>query len=72
VLLIPIFLTNFVSGLASAGWLSVSANLLAHLPLMIYGALIIGFLLFEPLGLAKIHDNARKYFLVWPFRHGRS
>ena len=39
---------------------------------MIYGAMIIGFLLLEPLGLAKIYDNIRKYFLVWPFRHARS
>ena len=30
-----------------------------------------GFLLFEPLGLAKIYDNLRNYFLVWPFRHAR-
>jgi len=72
VLLIPIMLTNFVAGLAASGWLAVSSNLLSHLPLMIYGALIIGFLLFEPLGLAKIYDNIRKYFLVWPFRHARS
>ncbi|WP_099867374.1 branched-chain amino acid ABC transporter permease [Pararhizobium haloflavum] len=72
VLLIPIVLTNFVAGLAASGWLAISSNLLAHVPLMIYGALIIGFLLLEPLGLAKIYDNTRKYFLVWPFRHSRS
>lgn len=72
VLLVPIVLTNVVAFLAGAGWLSVSTNLLAHIPLMVYGALIIGFLLFEPLGLAKIYDNIRNYFLVWPFRHSRS
>ena len=72
VLLLPIFLTNLVAGLAGAGWIAISANMIAHVPLMIYGALIIGFLLFEPLGLAKIYDNIRKYFLVWPFRHDRS
>jgi branched-chain amino acid transport system permease protein len=72
VLLVPIMLTNLVSGLAASGFLIVSSNLLAHLPLMIYGGLIIGFLVFEPLGLAKIYDNIRKYFLVWPFRHSRS
>jgi branched-chain amino acid transport system permease protein len=72
VLLVPIFLTNMVTWLAAIGWIAVSANLIAHVPLMIYGALIIGFLLFEPLGLAKIYDNIRKYFLVWPFRHSRS
>ena len=72
VLLVPIFLTNAVTWLAAAGWIGISPNLIAHVPLMIYGALIIGFLLFEPLGLAKIYDNIRKYFLVWPFRHSRS
>ena len=72
VLLAPIFLTNLVSGLAASGWIPVSQNFLSHLPLMIYGAMIIGFLLLEPLGLAKIYDNIRKYFLVWPFRHSRS
>lgn len=69
VLLAPIVLTNVVSGMADAGWFSISIDLLAHIPLMLYGALIMFFLLFEPLGLAKIYDNLRKYFLVWPFRH---
>jgi branched-chain amino acid transport system permease protein len=36
---------------------------------MIYGALILGFLLAEPLGLTN--DNMRNYFLVWPFKHSR-
>lgn len=72
VLLVPIFLANFVAGLNASGWISISTNLIAHIPLMIYGMLIVGFLLFEPLGLAKIYDNIRKYFLVWPFRHTRS
>lgn len=72
VLLLPIVLTNVAADLASAGWLPVSTNLLSHIPLMAYGALIIGFLLFEPLGLAKIYDNMRKYLLVWPFRHSGS
>ncbi|MTH64257.1 branched-chain amino acid ABC transporter permease [Paracoccus shanxieyensis] len=72
VLLAPIFLTNLVSDLAAAGWVPVSQNFLSHLPLVIYGAMIIGFLLLEPLGLAKIYDNIRKYLLVWPFRHARS
>jgi branched-chain amino acid transport system permease protein len=72
VLLAPIFLTNLVAAAGASGLLNVSQNLIAHLPLIIYGAMIIGFLLFEPLGLAKIYDNIRKYFLVWPFRHSRS
>ncbi|HLR13213.1 MAG TPA: branched-chain amino acid ABC transporter permease [Burkholderiaceae bacterium] len=69
VLLAPILLTNLVVTFNKLGWLSASTNTLSHIPLMIYGALIIGFLLFEPLGLGKIYDNLRKYLLVWPFRH---
>lgn len=71
VLLAPIVLTNLAIALSAAGWLDVSTNLLSHLPMMAYGALIVGFLLLEPLGMAKIYDNARNYFLVWPFRHAR-
>ncbi|MCM2504902.1 branched-chain amino acid ABC transporter permease [Aureimonas altamirensis] len=71
VLLLPIVLTNLAAELSAAGWLQVSANLLAHLPLMVYGALIVGFLVFEPLGLAKIYDNIRNTLLVWPFRHAK-
>lgn len=72
VLLVPVVLINLIARLVDAGWLDVSTSLMAHIPLMLYGAMIIGFLLFEPLGLAKIYDNGRKYLLVWPFRHTQS
>lgn len=71
VLLVPIILLNLISGMVSSGWLDISTSLMAHIPLMLYGAMIIGFLLWEPLGLAKIYGNMRNYFLVWPFRHAR-
>ncbi len=72
VLLVPIVLLNLIAGMVGSGWLDISTSLMAHIPLMLYGAMIIGFLLFEPLGLAKIYDNTRKYLLVWPFRHTQS
>src|SRR5690606_11435376 len=50
VLLVPIILLNFIASLVNAGWLDISASLMAHIPLMLYGAMIIGFLLYEPLG----------------------
>lgn len=71
VLLAPIAFNNLVAGLSSSLELSLSQELLSHIPLFLYGTLIVGFLLFEPLGLAKIYDNVRNYFLVWPFRHAR-
>lgn len=71
VLLAPILLNNLVSWFAAAANLSLTPEVLSHIPLVLYGGLIVGFLLFEPLGLAKIYDNVRNYFLVWPFRHAR-
>jgi branched-chain amino acid transport system permease protein len=71
ILFTPIVLNNLVGTLATVAGVSLSADLRAHIPLMLYGALIIGFLVLEPLGLAKIYDNVRNYFLVWPFRHAR-
>jgi branched-chain amino acid transport system permease protein len=71
VLLAPIFLNNLVGTLAATLNLPLHAEILSHIPLVLYGALIVGFLVFEPLGLAKIYDNVRNYFLVWPFRHAR-
>jgi branched-chain amino acid transport system permease protein len=71
VLLAPIVLNNAVVALDRAFALGVSSEILSHIPLILYGGLIVGFLLFEPLGLAKVYDNIRNYFLVWPFRHAR-
>jgi branched-chain amino acid transport system permease protein len=71
VLLAPIFLNNLVGSLAAALNLPIYAEILSHIPLVLYGALIVGFLVIEPLGLAKVYDNVRNYFLVWPFRHAR-
>lgn len=69
ILLAPVVLNNLIAGATTTFALQVSADLKSHAPLILYGGLIVGFLLFEPLGLAKIYDNVRKYFLVWPFRH---
>jgi len=71
ILFAPIVLNNLIGSIADGLGLSISTDLRSHVPLMLYGALIIGFLLWEPLGLAKIYNNLRNYFLVWPFRHAR-
>lgn len=35
---------------------------------IVFGALIVGFLVFEPQGLAEIIQRIRRYFRLWPFR----
>lgn len=71
ILFAPIVFNNLIGAVAAGLDIEIGSDLRSHLPLMLYGALIIGFLVVEPLGLAKIYDNARNYFLVWPFRHAR-
>jgi branched-chain amino acid transport system permease protein len=71
VLFAPIVFNNLIGYAADAFGVTLNADLRSHLPLMLYGALIIVFLVGEPLGLAKIYDNVRNYFLVWPFRTAR-
>ena len=71
ILFAPIVLDNLLGSVAGTFGLSMPIDLRAHLPLVAYGALVIGFLLYEPLGLAKIYANFRNYLLVWPFRHAQ-
>jgi branched-chain amino acid transport system permease protein len=44
-------------------------NLIPNLRLVLFGALIIGFLIVEPEGLNRLWRNIRSYFRVWPFAY---
>lgn len=44
------------------------AGLLLPMQQVVFGLLIIGFLIFEPHGLAAIWGRMRRYFHLWPFR----
>jgi branched-chain amino acid transport system permease protein len=67
ILLMPGAINSLITWAAIRFGFSLSIETLAHLPQALYGALIIGFLLIEPLGLGKIYNNIRDYLLVWPF-----
>lgn len=45
------------------------AQVIAQMRLILFGGLIILFLVVEPEGLAKLWDNIKNYFRVWPFSH---
>jgi branched-chain amino acid transport system permease protein len=34
---------------------------------IVFGAMIVGFLVFEPHGLAEIVSRGRRFFALWPF-----
>ena len=49
--------------------LSMSTSTASHLEHMIFGALIVFFLIVEPHGLAKLWSTARQKLRLWPFPH---
>ena len=50
-------------------WLGWPTDLVAHLNLVIVGALIMAFLIFEPHGLAQFWRLAKEKLRMWPFPH---
>ena len=55
-----------VVGADLLGW---PTDLVAHLQLVIVGALIMGFLILEPHGLAQLWRLAKEKLRLWPFPH---
>lgn len=53
---------------ASSQWFPGVAGLLLPMGQVVFGALIIGFLVFEPHGLAAIWGRVRRAFHLWPFK----
>jgi branched-chain amino acid transport system permease protein len=45
------------------------ANFLANFQLFVFGALIIIFLIAEPEGLARMWENVKRYFRLWPYSY---
>ncbi|MEE8303699.1 MAG: branched-chain amino acid ABC transporter permease [Candidatus Tectomicrobia bacterium] len=70
--LLPIALDLTIPQIAE-GLLGVSyqsaANFLANFQLLIFGSLIILFLVVEPAGLARLWEHVKRYFRLWPFSY---
>ncbi len=66
-LLVPELLKSVVGWMSGADAAS-SAVVLASARELVFGVLIVGFLLFEPYGLAEIVRRVRASLAVWPFR----
>lgn len=49
--------------------LPISPSMVEHLNIMVVGALIIGFLILEPHGLARYWAIIREKLIIWPFPH---
>ena len=66
IMLLPIFLNQLPQpGSASP----MSTAMISHLEFMIFGALIVFFLIVEPHGLARLWAIAKEKLRLWPFPH---
>ena len=65
IVLVPIFLTNAPHLIG----LPLPVALLKQIELMVFGALIIFFLIVEPHGLARLWQIAKEKLRLWPFPH---
>ena len=71
ILLMPGQINALIGWLAALFGARLGIEQLAHIPNAVYGAMIIIFLLVEPMGLGKMYVNVRNYLLVWPFGYAR-
>ncbi len=66
IVLLPIFLDNFVPMIFGQ---SMGAGFVSNFQLIVFGGLIIFFLIVEPHGLARLWQIAKEKLRLWPFPH---
>ena len=69
IVLLPIFLNQFLPFLGGLIGIDVSTAAATHAELIIFGVLIVWFLIVEPHGLAKLWSVAKQKLRLWPFPH---
>ena len=63
IVLLPIFLNNAPHWIG----LNIHVDLISHIEFMVFGALIIFFLIVEPHGLARLWQLLKEKLRLWPF-----
>ncbi len=66
IVLLPIFLDNFVPAVFGD---TLPAGITSNLQLIVFGGLIIFFLIVEPHGLARLWQIGKEKLRLWPFPH---
>jgi branched-chain amino acid transport system permease protein len=69
ILLLPIFLDITLPWLAELVHLPFDSATVSHIQLMVFGALIMFFLIVEPHGLARLWQIGKEKLRLWPFPH---
>ena len=69
IVILPIFLNQVLPWLGRLVGVEIDTALVSHTELMIFGALIVFFLIVEPHGLARLWSTAKEKLRLWPFPH---
>ncbi len=69
IVMLPIFLSQALPALGSLVGVTIGTAAVAHAELMIFGALIVFFLIVEPHGLARLWSIGKEKMRLWPFPH---
>jgi branched-chain amino acid transport system permease protein len=65
IVLLPIFLVNALPALG----ITIDVATRRHIELMLFGGIMIFFLIVEPHGLARLWQIAKEKLRLWPFPH---
>ena len=69
IVILPIFLNQALPVLGNLFGINISTALVSHTEFMIFGALMVWFLIVEPLGLARLWSIGKQKMRLWPFPH---
>ena len=69
VILLPVFLSVSVRFVDSLLGLNIAESTISNLELIVFGGLIIFFLIVEPHGLARLWQIGKEKLRLWPFPH---
>ena len=69
IVILPIFLNRALPAFGALFGVQVDTALVAHTEFMIFGALIVFFLIVEPHGIARLWSTAKEKLRLWPFPH---
>ena len=69
IVLMPILLSVVFGAISHATGVEISHAVISNFELMIFGGLIIFFLIVEPHGLARLWQISKEKLRLWPFPH---
>ena len=69
IVVLPIFLNQFLPAVGALVGVEISTAAVTHTEFMIFGGLIVWFLIVEPHGLARLWSIGKQKMRLWPFPH---